>query len=123
MAIIPNKIIPPPIPSTAEIDDVINDAGEIAKKTMEVLKGAETLLKHVECVMIELNNNSKKYGSSNTRIEKYLERALDGELLEALAIKLICLKLKEIIRKEPNVVQLQSPITCVGDVHGQFFDL
>ena len=40
---------------------------------MEVLKGAETLLKHVECVMIELNNNSKKYGSSNTRIEKYLE--------------------------------------------------
>ena len=40
---------------------------------MEVLKGAENLLKNVECVMIELNNNSKKYGSSNTRIEKHLE--------------------------------------------------
>ena len=40
---------------------------------MEVLKGAKKLLSDVECVMIELNNNSKKYGSSNSIIEKHLE--------------------------------------------------
>lgn len=40
---------------------------------MEVLKGAGKILDGVECIMIELNNNSKKYGSSNSSIEKYLK--------------------------------------------------
>ena len=40
---------------------------------MEVLKGAKRLLDTVQYVMIELNNNSKKYGSSNRDIEKHLE--------------------------------------------------
>ena len=40
---------------------------------MEVLKGAEKTLKSVSYLMIELNNNSKKYGSSNLKIENYLQ--------------------------------------------------
>ena len=40
---------------------------------MEVLKGAEKLLQNVRYLMIELNNNTKKYGSSNTQIEKHLQ--------------------------------------------------
>lgn len=39
---------------------------------MEVLKGAVKTLENVNYLMIELNNNSKKYGSSNLEIEKYL---------------------------------------------------
>jgi len=39
---------------------------------MEVLKGANDTLLNVEYLMIELNNNTKKYGSSNLEIEKYL---------------------------------------------------
>ena len=41
---------------------------------MEVLKGAVKTLKNVEYIMIELNNNTKKYGSSNLEIEKYLRK-------------------------------------------------
>ena len=41
---------------------------------MEVLKGATKLLDSVEFVMIELNNNSKRYGSSNSLIENHLEK-------------------------------------------------
>tara|TARA_Y100000992_G_scaffold296327_1_gene258392 strand:- start:298 stop:936 length:639 start_codon:yes stop_codon:yes gene_type:complete len=41
---------------------------------MEVLKGAENTLNNVDYLMIELNNNSKKYGSSNLEIEKYLKK-------------------------------------------------
>ena len=41
---------------------------------MEVLKGAVQTLKNVEYIMIELNNNTKKYGSSNLEIEKYLRK-------------------------------------------------
>jgi len=30
---------------------------------------------------------------------------------------------KEILKKEPNVLKLKSPITLVGDIHGQFYDM
>jgi len=40
---------------------------------MEVLKGAEHTLSKVSYIMIELNNNSKRYGSSNIEIENYLK--------------------------------------------------
>ena len=39
---------------------------------MEVLKGASNTIKNVEYLMIELNNNTKKYGSSNIEVEKYI---------------------------------------------------
>ena len=47
---------------------------------MEVLKGAENTLKNIQYIMIELNNNTKKYGSSNKIIEKYI-RSLGFKLL------------------------------------------
>jgi|TARA_B100001093_G_C26394309_1_gene828440 FkbM family methyltransferase len=39
---------------------------------MEVLKGAKNTLKNIMYLMIELNNNTKKYGSTNTEIEKHI---------------------------------------------------
>jgi hypothetical protein len=40
---------------------------------MEVLKGASKKLDGIKYIMIELNNNSKKYGSSNIEIENHLK--------------------------------------------------
>ena len=40
---------------------------------MNVLRGAKDTIKNCKFLMIELNNNSKKYNSSNAEIEKYLE--------------------------------------------------
>lgn len=39
---------------------------------MRVLKGGEKTLRQCQFLMIELNNNSKKYNSSNVEIERYL---------------------------------------------------
>lgn len=39
---------------------------------MEVLKGATRLLESVKFLMIELNNNTKKYGSNNLQVEKFI---------------------------------------------------
>ena len=52
-----------------------------------------------------------------------MEKARKGEKLSEAAITLICTKVKDIFAKESNVVQLNSPITLVGDVHGQFYDV
>lgn len=51
-------------------------------------------------------------------LEKYLELASKGELLEEPAIKIICAKVKEVLGGEDNVKQVYSPVTVVGDVHG-----
>ena len=40
---------------------------------MEVLKGAVQTLENLQYLMIELNNNTKKYGSSNIEIEKHVQ--------------------------------------------------
>lgn len=38
-------------------------------------------------------------------------------------VKKLCMKAKEVLRKEDNVQQVSSPVTLVGDIHGQWFDL
>jgi FkbM family methyltransferase len=40
---------------------------------MEVLKGAKKTIENIQYIMIELNNNSKRYGSSNLQIEKHIK--------------------------------------------------
>lgn len=40
---------------------------------MEVLKGANNTLADTQYLMIELNNNTKKYGSSNIDVEKHIK--------------------------------------------------
>lgn len=30
---------------------------------------------------------------------------------------------KAIFQKEPNVLEIQDPVTVVGDIHGQYYDL
>jgi len=56
-----------------ELDDVDVIKIDVEGYEMEVLKGAEDTLQNVQYVMIELNNNTKKYGSSNGKIEQYLK--------------------------------------------------
>ncbi|GAA5936313.1 hypothetical protein JCM3775_006461 [Rhodotorula graminis] len=48
-----------------------------------------------------------------------LRKKLLGEAL----LKEICEKTKELLMRESNVVHIQAPVTVVGDIHGQFYDL
>lgn len=50
--------------------------------------------------------------------DQLLERAAKGEMLDSIEIRYICLKAKEVLEKESNVVQVSAPIMIVGDVHG-----
>ena len=55
-----------------QIKDVDMIKIDVEGYEMEVLKGAEKTLDSVKYLMIELNNNTKKYGSSNLEIEKHI---------------------------------------------------
>ena len=48
---------------------------------MKVLKGATETLKRVKFLMIELNHNTEKYGSSNIEVKKYLQDELGFNIL------------------------------------------
>lgn len=56
-------------------------------------------------------------------LDECIERLYRKELLAEPVIEAICAKTKEFLMKESNVVHIKAPVTVVGDIHGQFFDL
>lgn len=53
-------------------------------------------------------------------LRKHLEN--QGRLDGACAMKLVT-SAEEKFRTEPNMIEIQGPLTIVGDIHGQFYDL
>ncbi|KAL6068637.1 Protein phosphatase 2A catalytic subunit B [Balamuthia mandrillaris] len=62
-------------------------------------------------------------GAANINLDKCIEQLYRCELLPETTIKQLCDKLKEILIYESNVLNISAPVTVVGDVHGQFFDV
>lgn len=56
-------------------------------------------------------------------LDECISRLYKKELLADSVIEAICAKTKELLMKESNVVHIQAPVTVVGDIHGQFFDM
>lgn len=56
-------------------------------------------------------------------MHKYLERLKNLDYFNPKEIREICTKFIALQSLEPNVVHTTSPVTCVGDIHGQFYDL
>lgn len=56
-------------------------------------------------------------------LDECLEYLYEGKILPPITVEYICNALKELLIQDPNVLILKSPITVVGDIHGQFHDL
>jgi len=56
-------------------------------------------------------------------LDECLARLYKKELLAESVIEALCAKAKELLMRESNVVHIAAPVTVVGDIHGQFFDL
>lgn len=56
-------------------------------------------------------------------LDECISRLYKKELLAESVIEAICAKTKELLMRESNVVHVLAPVTVVGDIHGQFFDL
>lgn len=61
--------------------------------------------------------------TASVDLDECISRLYKKELLAESVIEAICAKTKELLMRESNVVHVRAPITVVGDIHGQFFDL
>lgn len=62
-------------------------------------------------------------GPASVDLDECISRLYKKELLAESVIEAICAKTKELLMRESNVIHVQAPITVVGDIHGQFYDL
>lgn len=51
-------------------------------------------------------------------LDKCIEELLECKTPSETTVRSMCLKLKELLIDDSNVLHLQAPITVVGDVHG-----
>lgn len=56
-------------------------------------------------------------------INECLERIKDGKILTERELRLVCERVKDLLIEESNVQPVRAPVTIVGDIHGQFYDL
>ena len=55
--------------------------------------------------------------------DAWLEQVRDGCILPERDLRVLCEKVKELLIEESNVQPVSAPVTIVGDIHGQFYDL
>jgi len=60
---------------------------------------------------------------STGELDKVLSDLYERNHLSEAVVKKLCTMAKQILSAEPNVKNVQAPVTVVGDVHGQFYDL
>ena len=56
-------------------------------------------------------------------LDEYIEALRQGNLLSIENITKVCELASEILAKEPNVLQISSPVSICSNIHGQFEDL
>jgi len=56
-------------------------------------------------------------------VDVAVEKAVRCEMLDIWAISVLCERLKLVLLRECNVKPVPTPVTVVGDVHGQVYDL
>ena len=60
---------------------------------------------------------------SDFNLDWIISQLEDAKLLPEPTLCTLILKLMEKLINESNIIELNSPIVCVGDVHGQLYDL
>lgn len=56
-------------------------------------------------------------------VDACIETLKNGEIVSENSLKLLCNYVSELLLEESNVQPVSSPVTIVGDLHGQVFDL
>jgi serine/threonine-protein phosphatase 6 catalytic subunit len=68
-----------------------------------------------------LTTSASKQQSFN--VDECIETLRQGEIISEYSMKILCKAVSELCCEEGNVQPVSSPVTIVGDLHGQHFDL
>jgi len=61
--------------------------------------------------------------SKSLDVDECIEILKQGEIVSEKSLRLLCQYVSELLMEESNVQPVLSPVTIVGDLHGQVFDL
>ncbi|XP_034667379.1 serine/threonine-protein phosphatase 4 catalytic subunit-like [Drosophila subobscura] len=61
--------------------------------------------------------------SKSSNLDRQIEQLKRCEHLNEIEVRDLCRKAREIFIEESNVQRVDTPVTVVGDVHGQFYDV
>jgi hypothetical protein len=66
---------------------------------------------------------SNKDNNMPLDVDVCIESLKGGEIVPESSLKILCQYVSELLMEESNVQPVLSPVTIVGDLHGQVFDL
>lgn len=72
---------------------------------------------------IQNNYYAQRVSKITHNVDEWINKLLKCQLLTIEEVKLMCTLLIDILKNEPNCVQVPVPVTVAGDIHGQFYDL
>lgn len=61
--------------------------------------------------------------SDSKNIDLYISILRQKKLLSISQLEDLLKKASEVLMEEPNVVRVPAPVTVIGDIHGQFYDM
>jgi hypothetical protein len=70
-----------------------------------------------------VQQNGNKDNNMPLDVDACIESLKGGEIVPESSLKILCQYVSELLMEESNVQPVLSPVTIVGDLHGQVFDL
>ncbi|KAK8789358.1 hypothetical protein WA588_001243 [Blastocystis sp. NMH] len=59
----------------------------------------------------------------DSELDEYIRKLRGCELISESEVVSLCSRAKDLFLKEENIIEVHTPVTICGDIHGQFYDL